>query len=118
MSFQARTPPGDPVPCTPQTRCILTGVRARLEDKASYREFPWSLLMSPDRPRRTAADRLAWPLLGLLFLRAEVTGIDQITPRMRLIRLAGDALRGLAWTPGQQVRVRVRDPRGKSALRT
>ena len=74
--------------------------------------------MSSDRPHRMAADRLAWPLLGLLFLRAEVAGIDQITPRMRLIRLAGDALGGLAWTPGQQVRVRVRDPRGKTALRT
>jgi len=74
--------------------------------------------MSSDRPRRMAADRLAGPLLGLLFLRAEVAGIDRITPRMRLIRLAGDALRGLEWTPGQQVRVRVRDPRGKTALRT
>jgi NADPH-dependent ferric siderophore reductase len=74
--------------------------------------------MSPDRPRRPAADRLAGPLLGLLFLRAEVAGTGPITPRMRLIRLAGTALRGLAWTPGQQVRVRVRDPRGKTALRT
>ena len=42
-------------------------------------------MSSSDRPHRTAADRLAWPLLGLLFLRAEVAGIDQITPRMRLI---------------------------------
>jgi len=74
--------------------------------------------MSPDRLRRPAADRLAGPLLGLLFLRAEVAGTGLITPRMRLIRLAGSALRGLAWTPGQQVRVRVRDPRGKTALRT
>jgi NADPH-dependent ferric siderophore reductase len=74
--------------------------------------------MSTDRPRRTAADRLAGPLLGLLFLRAEVAAIDQITPRMRLIRLAGAALRRLSWIPGQQVRVRVRDPRGRAALRT
>ena len=74
--------------------------------------------MSPDRPRQTAADRLVGPLLGVLFVRAEAAGIDQITPRMRLIRLAGPELCGLTWTPGQQVRVRVRDPRGRSALRT
>jgi NADPH-dependent ferric siderophore reductase len=74
--------------------------------------------MSPDRPRRPAADRLAGPLLGMLFVRAVVAGIDLITPRMRLIRLAGSGLRGLSWIPGQQVRVRVRDPRGRSALRT
>ena len=55
-----------------RTRYILTGTRGRREDKASYREFPWSLLMSPDRPRRAAADRLAGPLLGMLFVRAEV----------------------------------------------
>jgi NADPH-dependent ferric siderophore reductase len=71
--------------------------------------------VSPDRPRRTA-DRLVGPLLGMLFVRAVVAGIEQITPRMRLIRLAGPELGGLAWTPGQQVRVRVRDPRGKTAL--
>jgi len=74
--------------------------------------------MSHDRPRRGAADRLAGPLLGMLFVRAEVAGLSQVTPRMRLIRLAGTGLRGLAWTSGQQVRVRVRDPRGKAALRT
>ena len=74
--------------------------------------------MSPGRPRRMTADRLAGPLLGMLFVRAEVAGLGQITPRMRLIQLAGAGLRGLAWTPGQQVRVRVRDPRGKASLRT
>jgi NADPH-dependent ferric siderophore reductase len=74
--------------------------------------------VSPDRPRRTAADRLAGPLLGMLFVRAAVASIDLITPRMRLIRLAGPALRGLTWLPGQQVRVRVRDPQGRTSLRT
>jgi NADPH-dependent ferric siderophore reductase len=54
----------------------------------------------------------------MLFARAAVGSIDLITPRMRLIRLAGPELRGLTWIPGQQVRVRVRDPRGKTALRT
>lgn len=103
-----------------RTRYILTGTKERLEDKASYREFLGSqpMSMSPARTRRTTADRFAGPLLGMLFLRAEVAGTGQITPRMRLIRLAGAALRGLAWVPGQQVRVRVRDPRGRTALRT
>jgi NADPH-dependent ferric siderophore reductase len=73
--------------------------------------------VSPERPRRTVADRLVGPLLGMLFARAVVAGIEQITPRMRLIRLSGPELSGLAWTPGQQVRVRVRDPRGRTALR-
>lgn len=70
--------------------------------------------MSPDRPRRTVADRL----VGMLFVRAEVAEIDQITPRMRVVRLTGPEVRGLTWIPGQQVRVRVRAPRGRSALRT
>jgi hypothetical protein len=35
-----------------------------------------------------ATDRLVGPLPGMLFARAVVAGIDQITPRMRLIRLA------------------------------
>jgi NADPH-dependent ferric siderophore reductase len=74
--------------------------------------------MSAERPRRTAAGRLVGPLLGMLFARAAVAGIEQITARMRLIRLSGPELSGLAWTPGQQVRVRVRDPRGRTALRT
>jgi NADPH-dependent ferric siderophore reductase len=50
----------------------------------------------------------------MLFVRAAVASIDLITPRMRLIRLAGSELRSLTWIPGQQVR----DPRGRSALRT
>ena len=70
--------------------------------------------MSPDRTRRRAADRL----LSLLFVRARAEEITHITPRMRLIRLAGPELRGLSWTPGQQVRVRATDPLGASGLRT
>lgn len=66
------------------------------------------------RTRRRTADRL----LGWLFVRGQVDEISQITPRMRLIRLAGPELHGLSWTPGQQVRVRTRDPLGTAALRT
>jgi NADPH-dependent ferric siderophore reductase len=57
-------------------------------------------------------------LLGLFFVRGLVDDIAQITPRMRLIRLAGPELAGLSWTPGQQVRVRTGDRAGTVALRT
>ena len=43
-----------------------------------------------------------------------VTAIDLIARRMRRIRIEGDGVLGLAWTPGQHVRVHVtdmRDPR-------
>jgi NADPH-dependent ferric siderophore reductase len=42
---------------------------------------------------------------------ATVQHVEHLTPRMRRIRLAGDALRDLAWTPGQHVRVQVCDVR-------
>jgi NADPH-dependent ferric siderophore reductase len=42
-------------------------------------------------------------------LDATITGIEPVTPHMRRIRLEGERLRGLAWTPGQQVRVAVGD---------
>jgi NADPH-dependent ferric siderophore reductase len=74
--------------------------------------------VSSDLIRRRAADRLISPLLGLLFVRGRVDDIVQITPRMRLIGVTGPELNGLSWTPGQQVRVRVSDPFGGSALRT
>ncbi len=51
------------------------------------------------------------PLLGTLrdavFLSAIVSEIDDLTPRMRRIRLHGPRLRGLTWKPGQHVRLQV-----------
>jgi NADPH-dependent ferric siderophore reductase len=44
------------------------------------------------------------------FLRATVTEVAPLTDRMRAIRLTGDPLRGLAWRPGQHVRVNVIPP--------
>lgn len=44
-----------------------------------------------------------------LFLSARITGIEQLTPHLRRIRIGGPRLRGLAWKPGQQVRVHVAD---------
>jgi NADPH-dependent ferric siderophore reductase len=46
-----------------------------------------------------------------LFLRATVTEVAPLTDRMRATRLTGDPLRGLAWQPGQHVRVNVTPPR-------
>ncbi len=48
------------------------------------------------------------------FLSGTVAAVEDVTPRMRRIRLTGDRLRELTWTPGQHVRVRV----GTLTLRT
>jgi NADPH-dependent ferric siderophore reductase len=55
-------------------------------------------------------------LLDLFFLRAQVTGVEQIAARTRLIRVSGPALQGLAWTVGQQVRVAVGASHGTQSL--
>ena len=46
-------------------------------------------------------------LLDRFLLRATVTDVETVTPRMRRIRLVGESLRGLDWLPGQHIRVRV-----------
>lgn len=48
------------------------------------------------------------------FLSGTVAAVEDVTPRMRRIRIIGDRLRELTWTPGQHVRVRV----GALTLRT
>ncbi|WP_217554267.1 siderophore-interacting protein [Streptomyces sp. GbtcB6] len=47
------------------------------------------------------------PVLDLLTLRGTVTEVEQITARMRRLRIDGDQLAGLDVRPGQQVRVLV-----------
>lgn len=47
-------------------------------------------------------------------LAGTVLGVEDITSRIRRIRIGGDDLRDLRWTPGQHVRVRV----GTLTLRT
>ncbi len=42
--------------------------------------------------------------------RAVVERVEDVTRRMRRVTLAGEELAGLAWAPGQQVRVLFRDP--------
>jgi NADPH-dependent ferric siderophore reductase len=53
----------------------------------------------------------AFPLISTLrdavFLSATVSEIEKLTPRMRRIRFSGPRLKGLTWTPGQQVRLKV-----------
>jgi NADPH-dependent ferric siderophore reductase len=61
--------------------------------------------------RRRPADLLFDPLLGLFFTRGRVEHIEQLTPRVRRIRVSGPDVRALSWTPGQHVRVHVKDVR-------
>ncbi|HET6344054.1 MAG TPA: siderophore-interacting protein [Myxococcota bacterium] len=46
-------------------------------------------------------------VLDRFFLHGQVSEVEDVTPRMRRIRLHGESLRDLAYRPGQHVRVRV-----------
>lgn len=46
-------------------------------------------------------------VLELFFLHGTIDAVEDITPRMRRIRITGESLRGLTWTPGQHIRLRV-----------
>jgi NADPH-dependent ferric siderophore reductase len=46
-------------------------------------------------------------VLDRLFLHGTVDAIEDVTPRMRRIRITGESLRDLTWTPGQHIRLRV-----------
>ncbi|KAA9150719.1 siderophore-interacting protein [Amycolatopsis acidicola] len=56
-------------------------------------------------------------LLDRMFVRGTVEEIEDLTPRLRRIRITGDAVGALEWTPGQHVRVRV-GPGLRDMLRT
>jgi NADPH-dependent ferric siderophore reductase len=53
----------------------------------------------------------AFPLIKSLrdavFLSAEISEIEQLTPRLRRIRFEGSRLQGLNWTPSQHIRLQV-----------
>ncbi|MET0700790.1 MAG: siderophore-interacting protein [Mycobacterium sp.] len=55
----------------------------------------------------TDAIPLVNTLRDAVFLSANVSEIDQLTPRLRRIRLHGPRLRGLKWVPGQHTRLQV-----------
>ncbi len=65
-------------------------------------------------------------MLERLFLTAEIAHVEQLTPRMRRVRIAGPELNWPSWRPGQHVRLHVGDGRaatwrslaGRDALRT
>jgi NADPH-dependent ferric siderophore reductase len=59
-------------------------------------------------------------LLARFFRHGTVEAVDSVTPRMRRIRLTGESLADLDWTPGQHIRLQVGDlVRGfRDALRT
>ncbi|OLT18837.1 hypothetical protein BJF78_11570 [Pseudonocardia sp. CNS-139] len=62
-------------------------------------------------------------VLDRLTVTADVRDVALVTPRLRRIQLAGPALHDLRWTPGQHVRVVVRDVErlrdlGRDLLRT
>jgi NADPH-dependent ferric siderophore reductase len=48
-------------------------------------------------------------LLGRLFNVGAIEDVEQVTPRMRRVRMSGTAIKGLGWRPGQQVRLHVND---------
>jgi NADPH-dependent ferric siderophore reductase len=54
----------------------------------------------------------AFPLIKSLrdavFLSAEISEIEQLTPRLRRIRFEGPRLQGLNWKPGQHIRLQSR----------
>jgi NADPH-dependent ferric siderophore reductase len=61
---------------------------------------------------------MAARLIDRLFLHGELASVASAGGRMRHLRLTGPALRGLAWRPGQQVRVNVEPDRLMPVLRT
>ncbi|MFG1704623.1 siderophore-interacting protein [Nonomuraea sp. M3C6] len=48
---------------------------------------------------------IARRLLDRMFLAGEVVEVERVTSRMRRVRIGGEALAGLKWTPGQHVRL-------------
>jgi len=75
---------------------------------AIYLDTRWSrnilLSVTEALDQRRSASRI-------LGIPGVVTDIDQITPRMRRVRIEGPELTELTSVPGQHVRVRVADPR-------
>ncbi|HSA53301.1 MAG TPA: siderophore-interacting protein [Yinghuangia sp.] len=47
--------------------------------------------------------------LDRVFAHGTVTEVEPIAARMRRVRIAGEGVAGLAWAPGQQVRLHVND---------
>ena len=59
---------------------------------------------SPARPRR-----IGGRVLNAISVTGAVTAIEPVAAHLRRIRIEGNEVAGLTWTPGQQVRVHVSD---------
>ncbi|HEX4258369.1 MAG TPA: siderophore-interacting protein [Streptosporangiaceae bacterium] len=59
---------------------------------------------SPARPRR-----IGGRVLTAISVTGEVTAIEPVAENLRRVRIEGDEVARLTWTPGQQVRVHVSD---------
>ncbi len=55
-------------------------------------------------------------LMDRFFLEGQVLETEQIAARMRRIRIGGPALRGLNWSPGQQIRIATGDPEAEGIM--
>ncbi|MGW0807006.1 siderophore-interacting protein [Nonomuraea sp. NPDC002799] len=55
---------------------------------------------------------IARRLLDRMFLGGEVVETEELTPRMRRVRIGGESLRDLKYTPGQHVRLLIGDGGG------
>ncbi|MGH6615396.1 siderophore-interacting protein [Sphingomonas sp.] len=49
--------------------------------------------------------RIERALIRLLMRPSTVTAVEVLSPHFRLVDLAGDALRGVAWSPGQKLQI-------------
>ena len=63
--------------------------------------------MTPDQNTHPVRRRRS--PLARLFIRCTVAEVEPVTRSTRRVRLVADALRELAWTPGQQIRLHVHD---------
>lgn len=64
-----------------------------------------TLAAEPGREVAKAPGRLSRAITRLFMKRATVMAIDDVADRFRLVTLEGDALKGVAWIPGQKVQI-------------
>lgn len=60
----------------------------------------------PPQPPATPG-RVTRALLGWIMRPAQIASVETVSPHFRLIDLKGEALKGVAWLPGQKVQVAI-----------
>lgn len=58
----------------------------------------------------TSPGRLGKAITRLFMKHADVSAIEDIAPRFRLVTLEGTALRGVTWSPGQKLQIAMGSP--------